>query len=216
MSMGRSDLTPRERRRQRTEQAILDAARQIISQEGIDALSIRAIADAIDYSPAGLYEYFGSKEEIVWAVCQEGFERFTHHLERVDTQLPAAEYMIELGLAYVRFATQNPDFFLLMFTTLPLLPTDEAQPQISTEEGKTNLSQQPSFAVLLRGIQRCVAEGLFQTRPGYGAFEMALTTWAHVHGVAMLRITSFRNMAYDFETVDRCGMQALFRGMCIE
>lgn len=53
-------LTPRERRAQRTRDAILEAARGIISKKGVEALSIRSIADAIDYSPAGLYEYFGS------------------------------------------------------------------------------------------------------------------------------------------------------------
>ncbi|NJN55580.1 MAG: helix-turn-helix transcriptional regulator, partial [Anaerolineae bacterium] len=57
------ELTPRERRHLRTKDAILDAARLIIKEQGADALSIRAIAEQIDYSPAGLYEYFGSKEE---------------------------------------------------------------------------------------------------------------------------------------------------------
>ncbi|MCB0074139.1 MAG: helix-turn-helix transcriptional regulator, partial [Caldilineaceae bacterium] len=50
------ELTTRERRALRTREAILDAARQIISRQGADALSMRAIAKAIDYSPAGLYE----------------------------------------------------------------------------------------------------------------------------------------------------------------
>ena len=49
----------------RTQQAILDAARAIIHEQGPDKLSMRAIADRIDYSPAGLYEYYGSKEEII-------------------------------------------------------------------------------------------------------------------------------------------------------
>ena len=118
--MTTAELSPRERRRQRTEQAILDAARQIIREQGIDALSMRGIADAIDYSPAGLYEYFGSKEEIVYAVIGQGFERFTRALQSVDGSLPAAEYMVEMGMAYIDFATRNPDFFLLMFTTAPL------------------------------------------------------------------------------------------------
>ena len=59
---------PRTKRHLRTKQAILDAARQIIAEEGPAALSMRALADRIDYSAAGLYEYFGSKEEIIAAV----------------------------------------------------------------------------------------------------------------------------------------------------
>jgi ACR3 family arsenite transporter len=53
--------SPRIRRHQRTQQAILDAARAIISREGVGELSMRAIAERIDYSPAGLYEYFDGK-----------------------------------------------------------------------------------------------------------------------------------------------------------
>jgi AcrR family transcriptional regulator len=53
------ELTPRQRRHLRTKDAILDAARQIIAEEGADNLSMRGIAERIDYSAAGLYEYFG-------------------------------------------------------------------------------------------------------------------------------------------------------------
>ena len=111
------ELSPRERRRQRTEQAILEAARQIIRKQGIDALSMRGIAEAIDYSPAGLYEYFGSKEEIVYAVIGQGFERFTRALQSVERSLPTRAYIVNVGMAYIDFAVLNPDFFLLMFTT---------------------------------------------------------------------------------------------------
>ncbi len=60
------------RRHVRTKQAILDAALEIVIQNGPAALSMRSLAERIDYSPAGLYEYFSSKEEIISAVCDEG------------------------------------------------------------------------------------------------------------------------------------------------
>ncbi len=209
-----TDLSPRERRRQRTEQAILDAARQIIREQGIDALSMRAIAEAIDYSPAGLYEYFGSKEEIVYAVIGQGFERFTRALQSVENSLPASEYMIEMGMAYIDFAVRNPDFFLLMFTTAPLTDIFEDQHKDSAGGPEADmLKEQLSFSVLYKGVERCVAEGIFTERPGYGTFEMALTSWAHVHGVAMLRVTNFRHIDVDFAPIDRAGLEALFDGM---
>ena len=62
----------RTRRQERTRRAILDSALAIVAESGPDALSMRAIADRIDYSAAGLYEYFGSKEEILNAVREEG------------------------------------------------------------------------------------------------------------------------------------------------
>jgi AcrR family transcriptional regulator len=210
-------LSPRERRHQRTKQAILDAARQIINREGVDALSIRRIADAIDYSPAGLYEYYGGKEEIIGAVCQQGFERFTRYLQRVDTSLPAEEYMVELGMAYIAFAEQNPDFFLLMFTHFPLMHgTAAEQTAEHAVDARAALKNDPAFGILYQGVERCVREGLFKPMPGYGAFEMAYSAWANVHGIAMLRITNLRDFPVDFKTVDRCGLRAFYRGLCAE
>jgi AcrR family transcriptional regulator len=207
-------LTPRERRAQRTRDAILDAARQIISQKGVEALSIRSIADAIDYSPAGLYEYFGSKEEIILAVIAQGFERFTRALERVDRRLPARDYARAVGMAYIDFAVRNPDFFLLMFTTAPLaeLYSKESHQAQDANSAAAKLQEEPSFAVLYRAIARCVEEGLFPTRPDYGIFEMAITAWSHVHGVAMLRVTNFRYIPADFTVIEQAGLEVLFRG----
>ncbi len=208
-----AELSPRERRRQRTEQAILEAARQIIREQGTGALSMRGIADAIDYSPAGLYEYFGSKEEIVYAVIEQGFERFTRALQSVEKSLPAAEYIVEIGMAYVDFAVRSPDFFLLMFTTAPLADTFKEHDSGAGDAEGMMLKEQPSFNVLYKGVERCVVEGVFSERPGYGTFEMALTSWAHVHGVAMLRVTNFRHVNVDFTEIDRAGLKALVYGL---
>jgi AcrR family transcriptional regulator len=77
-------MQPRERRFQRTRQAILDAALAIIREEGPAALNMRALAERSDYSAAGLYEYFGGKDEIIAAVCQEGHDRLASHMRRGD------------------------------------------------------------------------------------------------------------------------------------
>lgn len=207
-------LTPRARRAQRTREAILDAARRIISKQGVDGLSIRSIAEAIDYSPAGLYEYFGSKEEIVMAVVAQGFERFTRALEAVDVDLPARDYAREVGLAYIDFAMRNPEFFVVMFTTAPLADFYCTADQRPTDQASAIalLKAEPSFAVLYRAIARCVAEGLFAARSNDDVFTMALTAWSYVHGVAMLRVTNFRNIPIDWRAIDRAGLDVLFYG----
>lgn len=208
-------LTPRERRALRTREAILDAARKIISKDGVDGLSMRNIADAIDYSPAGLYEYFGGKEEIIHAVIEQGFARFTQALESVDTTLSAREYAREVGLAYIHFAVRNPDFFLLMFTTAPLSEIYQETYQRPKDRASAvaMLRNEPSFAVLYRAIERAVDEGLYHPQPGFGVFEMALTSWSHVHGIAMLRVTTFRELPIDFTDLDRAALDVLFRGL---
>lgn len=210
----KQSLKPSEKRHQRTQQAILDAARQIIHEEGSNALSMRAIAQRIDYSPAGLYEYFGSKEEIIGEICRQGHHRLKSYMERVSTALPIEAYLGETGLAYIEFAVQNPDFFLLMFTTIPTLPaademTAEALQQTMEDE---LMGENSAFVVLIKGIQRGVDEGVFTTQPGFGVMEMALGAWAMVHGLAMLRVTFLQGFQADFELIERETLRAFYQG----
>jgi AcrR family transcriptional regulator len=197
--------TPRERRHEKTRQAILDAARKIIASQGTEALSMRAIAQHIDYSPAGLYEYFDSKEEIVGAVCDQGHRRLTEYMLRADPDLPPDELLLQLGLAYIDFAERNPDFFLLMFTSsnTGVISGADAQEMLDGmhKEGS-------SFPLLLRAMQRGVDEGVFKLQEGSGVLEMAFTAWAMVHGIAMLRIGNLRHFPGDFRAI---GLEALRR-----
>ncbi len=184
----RTTATPRKRRYQRTQQAILEAASDIIRNEGIGALSMRSLAERIDYSPAGLYEYYSGKEEIVAAVCQVAFDQLAAMLRSTDPALPPGDFLRECGLNYVRFATENTDAFLLAFTYLPLHAA-AAQPDT---DSAAQLRASPAFKVLQEAVERCVAAGLFQERPGWGVFEMSMACWQMVHGVAMLAVTVLR------------------------
>jgi AcrR family transcriptional regulator len=204
------DSTPRERRHERTRSAILEAARKIIASEGPEALSMRAIAQHIDYSPAGLYEYFDSKEEIVAAVCEQGHRRLTEYMQRADASLPADEYLLELGLAYLDFAQRNPDFFLLMFVN----PSTSVDPRMGPDQVMAQMnSQTSSFSLLLQAITRGVEEGVFRTQPGYGVLEMAFTAWAMVHGIAMLRIGHLRHFPMDFAPAEREALRRIGLGL---
>ncbi|MEZ4713210.1 MAG: TetR/AcrR family transcriptional regulator [Caldilineaceae bacterium] len=209
-----TDLSPREKRQQRTHQAILDAARQIISTKGVEALSMRGLARNIEYSPAALYEYFGSKEEIIQAVVEQGFERFTGYLDRVDKTLPADHYLTELGIAYINFAVQNPDFFLLMFTTAPLAGVYSEM--TSPTEAIAHLKEDPSFSILLRGVERAITEGMAKTGANYGAFEIAYALWTQVHGMAMLQVTNLRHIPHDFEQINRLGLHIMYVGLAVK
>src|SRR5437763_721083 len=110
-----SKLSPRQKRHQLTKQAILQAAKKIVAEEGVTALSMRAIADKIDYSPSGLYEYYGSKEEIVAELTKEGFEKLGSDLTRIDPALSPSQRLTEAGLVYLRFAASYPELYGLMF-----------------------------------------------------------------------------------------------------
>lgn len=204
------ELSTRERRALRTREAILDAARQIISRKGSDALSMRAIAKAIDYSPAGLYEYFGSKEEIIGAVCRQGHARLTQYMERADSTLPPGEHLVELGLAYIDFAVRNPDFFLLMFAS----PATGVAPGLDADEAVAEMTiEGSSFGLLLAAIQRGIDAGVYVTRPECGLLEMAYGAWSLVHGMAMLRIAHLAHFPMDYAAAERENLRRFGAGL---
>jgi hypothetical protein len=124
------------------------------------------------------------------------------NLQRVEDDLPPAEYLHALGLAYVDFAVSNPDFYLLMFTRPPSQVTVEGLIQ----EGS-------SFPILLAAVRRGIEEGAFQTRPGFGAMEMTYAAWSLVHGLAMLRLTYLQEGPLDFQIADSEVLRTLYVGL---
>ena len=183
----------RQRRAARTRQAIIDAARELITERGAHNLSLREIARRIEYSPAGLYEYFANKEEIVQAVVIDGFQRFASFLYAVPTDLPAEDYLHELGMAYVRFARQNPQHYMLIFSRPEL--------QDMTHQD-TNYVSAGTFQSLTNGVERAIAEGLYP--PSIDVLETSFGNWSIVHGIAMLIVTQCQHMDIDWDaTTDR-------------
>ena len=101
-------LSRRDRRRLYTREEILAAARELLLEVGPEALSLRQVARRADFSPAALYTYFSSRDEIVASLFAESFERLDAYLRRVPTDLPPAERVVELGMAYMDFGRDNP------------------------------------------------------------------------------------------------------------
>jgi AcrR family transcriptional regulator len=163
---------------------------------------MRLIADQIDYSPAGLYEYFDGKEAIIQALCLEGHQRLRDHMRRALTGGSAKEELLAIGLAYIDFATSNPDYFDLMFSTAPYEP-----------DLQQFISEDSSYPILLQVIQQGIAAGEFHERPGFGVQEMAYAAWALVHGIAMLRITYLGSFPLDFHSIDREALAVFGRGL---
>jgi AcrR family transcriptional regulator len=199
-----TELSPRERRHARTRQEILDAALGILNEVGPGKLSLREIARRVDYSPAGLYEYFSNKEEIIDAVCAEGDQRLQLYLRAVPTDLPADDFLIELGMAYIKFARENSDHFLL--TATRLIPEMAPMPFEALEVGQT-------FGILMDAVQRGIHEGIIQPQPGYGLLEIAYSLWAFGQGIAILQLTNLKNVLFDYESADRAAMETFVRGL---
>jgi AcrR family transcriptional regulator len=192
-----AEVPSRRQRHIETKQAILQAARALILEKSADKLSLREIARRIGYSPAGLYEYFGSKEEIVAAVAAEGFEQLHADLNRIPTGLPPTQRLVAIGLAYVRFAQQHPEHFMLIFSRLP-----SARTSLQTPAGANS-----PYQIVLQAIQDGVDAGALPA--SYEVEVMAYSLWALAHGMAMLQQTHLRDFQADFLALDQRVLEAL-------
>jgi AcrR family transcriptional regulator len=105
----------RERERQELRQAILTAARDIAAREGWQAVTIRKVAEAIEYTPPMIYEYFASKEALLFELLREGFRQVGQIIQAIQARGgPAENVLAQVALAYWRFAFTSPELFQVM------------------------------------------------------------------------------------------------------
>ena len=105
----------RERERRVLRKSILEAAREIAAAEGWPAVTIRRVAEKIEYSPPVIYEHFGSKEQIVVEMLREGFREMLAEMRAaLDAHKDPVAGMIALGRAYWAFAVAHPEMHVGM------------------------------------------------------------------------------------------------------
>jgi AcrR family transcriptional regulator len=199
--------TTRQRRHARTRQEILEAALEILIEDGPDKLSMREIARRVDYSPAGLYEYFENKEEIIVELCAEGDRRLRTMLQAVPETLPPDEYLIEIGMVYIRYARENQEHFMLNFSRLPQFEPDEPVPIEKV------LVVDETFNILLNAIKKAIEAGVIHTRDDFGLLEIAYGMFALAHGMAVLQLLNMRNIEFDFEGADRANFKKFVQSL---
>jgi AcrR family transcriptional regulator len=169
-------LSRRDRRRLTTRAEILAAARELLLEVGPEALSLRQVARRADFSPAALYGYFSSRDEIVASLFAESFERLDIYLRRVSTDLPPEKRVVELGMAYMDFANDNPmDLRCILLATSQDLPPSSGQ-SLGLEAAR----------LLGETFREGVQKGVFPSASGLSATEMAYGTWALVHGLVSI------------------------------
>lgn len=179
-----SSAERRVRHKESVRQAILDAATEMIVTEGYRNLSLRKVAQRIDYAPSTIYLYFPDKFSVVAAICTSVFERLSQRLEEVKRQAVHTPLeALRAGLrCYVDFGLANPKPYMVTFG------------MDWPEEHRTNpAGHSPVEAGLrafehLRGaIQICMDSG--EIEPG-DPFVVGQSAWASVHGLVSLLIVS--------------------------
>lgn len=170
----------KERQRAELREQILRVARDIVVKEGFPALSMRKLADAVEYAPATLYLHFENREAIAKELCVRGFQDLLAMLEPAAQVEDPLERLPQLAAAYVRFGLEHPETYRLIFMEDPKLST--------ALFGDHPEGPGPrSFGVLVQVFVDLLATGRLEegTKPE----QLAEVLWAGVHGIVSLRLT---------------------------
>ena len=193
-----------ERDREQVRRSILDAAQELFVAEGYRNVSIRKIAEKVEYSPAALYSYFPSKDALFFALAEEGFRKlFEFTNEPIATSSDPLTAIRSGFLRYYQFSREHPEYFELMFI-------DRSVPKISHEWERFDFVQQmieEVCAVIKRGID----EGVFpsDTDPDV-AFHIL---WAAVHGPATVAVCDRLAPDEDPDALARDTLEAAIAGL---
>jgi len=159
---------------------ILTAAQHIIRTQGLDALSLRALAKAVGVTAPALYEYFDSKDAILRALFVQGSEVMLTLMEQVIADSPPGLPALQAVLTgYRAFARDEPDYFRLLFSSV-----DPALAITEEEYGGMHSIFERFVGVIVGSIEA----GELQPLP---PFVMSCSLWALTHGVALLETESF-------------------------
>ncbi len=175
--MGVAERRAREKDEKR--QRILDAAAEIILQEGFDKLTVRKLAEKLEYSAGTIYLYFKDKNELIFEYCEDAFQLLLEEMQDLDNPaLDPLEAFRASGRGYVRFALQNPNAYIVTFC-LPPPPEVEGFLEHQTPAGMR------CYEILRTLIARCQESGQF--RP-VNLEAAAQSVWFAVHGLASMLV----------------------------
>src|SRR5437870_11688177 len=116
MITARGSKQRREREKEGLREEILDAARTLFVKEGYESVSIRKIAEKVEYAPGTIYLYFRDKAEILDRICEETFARLATRLEAISRDRADPLDCLRRGLrTYVQFGVDNPNHYVVTF-----------------------------------------------------------------------------------------------------
>ena len=188
----------RDRERQDLRARIMDAARRLFAAEGYAAVSMRRIADAIEYSPTAIYLHFRDKDALIRQICSDDFRRLAAATTSFGSVADPVERLRQLGRFYVRFAVEHPNHYKLMFMTEQ--PGGDVELSADDLAAKGN-PDRDGYALLLHTVTEAMAAGRF--RPSLADPRLAAQTiWAAVHGVASLQIVMGHDAWVDWAPLD--------------
>jgi AcrR family transcriptional regulator len=171
----------RERQKETLRREILDAARDLFVRDGYDNVSMRKIAERIEYSPTTIYLYFKDKAELLHEICEDTFAQMIATLEGINQSGGHPVDRLERGMrAYVWFGIGHPNHYRLTFMTPH---THDDLPDGFVLE--TSLGWK-AFSMLRSMVAECIDQGHFHPAD---PDVVSQAVWTMIHGVTSLLIS---------------------------
>lgn len=176
----RASLSRREQQKDSVRRIILDAAGEIFLAQGYEGFSMRRVAERIGYSATTIYRYYENKDDLLFAVVNEGFVEFARQLKAAaDSTSNPLKRLEALGHAYVRFGLENPVYYQMMFMQRADLlfenQKEQTEPMIA------------SFDELQQAVRAAMSAGILK-RGDVETYSRVI--WALVHGVTALALAN--------------------------
>jgi len=182
----------KERDRVEMKQRIIDAAIQMFLEEGYEKTSIRNIADKIEYSPATIYLYYKDKDELLYDVQGQAFEKLDQAFRENATATDPFRKLEQIMYTYIRFGKNNPELYDLMFII--------RAPMNVMKEKELWDNGHDSFGFLVGCISECIEKKLIRYD---NAMIAALSVWSMGHGLVSLDLRCrFKVMEMDEEAIN--------------
>ncbi|SDK49617.1 transcriptional regulator, TetR family [Methylophilus rhizosphaerae] len=160
---------------------IIDAARELFIHNGVEAVTMRAVANKIGYSATSIYLYFNDKEQLLRAVVDADVLKLAQALQSTLSISDPLQRFLQFGQHYVQFALTNPNHYRMMFMT----QHPPCDPALSSIE--QNNPEQDAYSQLIGVVTSACEAGVFKpelTDPTL----IAQTVWAAMHGLCSLQI----------------------------
>ena len=172
----------REREKSETRDKILDAARELFISEGFDGVSMRKVAEKIEYSPTAIYVHFADKQELFQELCHQDYARLAQVFQSSVMSTDPVERLKQIGAIYIDFGTRYPNHYKFMFmTTHPAHEPDEVDREMMGNP------EMDAYAFLKWAVQQALEANCFREELT-DADLLSQTLWASVHGVISLQI----------------------------
>jgi AcrR family transcriptional regulator len=161
---------------------ILEATERLLLETGSeDAVSIRAVADAVGVTPPSIYRHFADKTALIFDVSALHFTALENRLrEATDGIDDPVGRLVALGRAYIEFGVANPEPYRIMFMT--------RHDHVPNEYHGDELAKSAAFGMLLECVEGALAAGRLRSDLG-DAYELSLGLWARVHGLVSLWVS---------------------------